>query len=203
MDWSGVDYCDIFISCLVSHSDGTHSLQSIHCWDTDAMLHFSKEFLMNIQTHQHYIFSFGKAQKCYFGFLQKNIFIVYCSRSLSNYDNSSESFWELRKCEEDPFLLINNHNNFKENSIWCSSSLCEQLYGKSQNNSEENVFLCHQNFCPSKCNKYWLFHINNSKTKRSWISSLLAPKCIKSNSKLDSMKLSNFAKSNDYSIKMQ
>ncbi len=25
-----------------SHSDGTHSLQSIHCWDTDAMLHFSK-----------------------------------------------------------------------------------------------------------------------------------------------------------------
>ncbi len=42
MDWSGVDYCDVFISCLDSHSDGTHSLQSIHCWDTDAMLHFYK-----------------------------------------------------------------------------------------------------------------------------------------------------------------
>ncbi len=26
-----VDYCDVFISCLDSHSDGTHSLQSIHC----------------------------------------------------------------------------------------------------------------------------------------------------------------------------
>ncbi len=26
MDWSGVDYCDVFISCLDSHSDGTHSL---------------------------------------------------------------------------------------------------------------------------------------------------------------------------------
>ncbi len=25
-----------------SHSDGTHSLQSIHCWDTDAVTHFSK-----------------------------------------------------------------------------------------------------------------------------------------------------------------
>ncbi len=25
-----------------SHSDGTHSLQSIRCWDTDAMPHFSK-----------------------------------------------------------------------------------------------------------------------------------------------------------------
>ncbi len=25
-----------------THSDGTHSLQIIHCWDSDAMLHFSK-----------------------------------------------------------------------------------------------------------------------------------------------------------------
>jgi len=25
MDWSGVDYWDTFISCLDSHSDGTHS----------------------------------------------------------------------------------------------------------------------------------------------------------------------------------
>ncbi len=31
MDWSHVDYCDVFISCLDSHSDGTHSLQSKWC----------------------------------------------------------------------------------------------------------------------------------------------------------------------------
>ncbi len=44
LEWCGilVDYCDVFISCLVSHSDGTHSLQRIHWWVTDAMLHFSK-----------------------------------------------------------------------------------------------------------------------------------------------------------------
>ncbi len=36
--WTGV----VSISCLDSHTDGTHSLQSIHCWVTDAMLHFSK-----------------------------------------------------------------------------------------------------------------------------------------------------------------
>ncbi len=30
IDWSGVDYCEVFISCLDS-SDGTHSLQSIWC----------------------------------------------------------------------------------------------------------------------------------------------------------------------------
>ncbi len=27
MNWSAVDYCDAFISCLGSYSDGTHSLQ--------------------------------------------------------------------------------------------------------------------------------------------------------------------------------
>ncbi len=30
MDWNGVDYWDVLISCLNSHSDGTHSLQWIH-----------------------------------------------------------------------------------------------------------------------------------------------------------------------------
>ncbi len=38
----GMDYCDVFISCLDSHSDGTHSLQRIHWWASDAVLHFSK-----------------------------------------------------------------------------------------------------------------------------------------------------------------
>ncbi len=42
MDWSGVDYCDVFISCLDSHSDGTHSLQRIHWWASDGKIHFSK-----------------------------------------------------------------------------------------------------------------------------------------------------------------
>ncbi len=44
LEWCGllVDYCDVFISCLDSHSDGTHSLQRIHCWTSDGMLHFSK-----------------------------------------------------------------------------------------------------------------------------------------------------------------
>ncbi len=46
MDWSDVDYCDVFISCLDSHSDGTHALQRIHFWASDAMLHFSKSVLM-------------------------------------------------------------------------------------------------------------------------------------------------------------
>ncbi len=39
MDWIGVHYCDVLSD---SHSDGTHSLQSIHCWNTDAVTHFYK-----------------------------------------------------------------------------------------------------------------------------------------------------------------
>ncbi len=43
MDWSAVDYLWIIVMFLSdSHSDGTHSLQSIHCWDTDAETHFYK-----------------------------------------------------------------------------------------------------------------------------------------------------------------
>ncbi len=38
MDWSGVDYCDVFISCLDSHSNGTHSLQRIVMWCNDTFL---------------------------------------------------------------------------------------------------------------------------------------------------------------------
>ncbi len=66
LEWCGllVDYCDVFISCLDSHSDGTHSLQRIHCWAGDGMLHFSKSVLMKKQTPLHlgwpeaeYIFS--------------------------------------------------------------------------------------------------------------------------------------------------
>ncbi len=39
--WTGGD-CDVFISCLDSHSDGTHSLQSIYCWTSDEMQNFPK-----------------------------------------------------------------------------------------------------------------------------------------------------------------
>ncbi len=41
-----VDYCDVCISCLDYHSDGTHSLQRIHWWASDVMLNFSKSVLM-------------------------------------------------------------------------------------------------------------------------------------------------------------
>ncbi len=47
------DDCDVFISCLDSHSDGTHSLQSIHWWASDVMLNFSTSVLMKKQTHLH------------------------------------------------------------------------------------------------------------------------------------------------------
>ncbi len=45
-----MDYCDVFISCLDSHSDGTHSLQRIHWWASNAKLHFYKS--KNTKKHE-------------------------------------------------------------------------------------------------------------------------------------------------------
>ncbi len=47
----GLLWC--FISCLDSHSDGTHSLQWIHWWASNVMLNFSKSVLMKKWTHLH------------------------------------------------------------------------------------------------------------------------------------------------------
>ncbi len=42
--WTGVVW--IIVMCLSdSHSDGTHSPQSIHCWDTDAFLQIWRKYL--------------------------------------------------------------------------------------------------------------------------------------------------------------
>ncbi len=64
IDWSCmvqlVDYCDVFISCLESHSDGTHSLQRIDWWASVVMLNFSKCVLVNKQTHLHLGWSEGE-----------------------------------------------------------------------------------------------------------------------------------------------
>ncbi len=46
-----MDYCDVFISCLDSCSDGTHSLQSIHCLTSDVVINNFKSD--EKQTHLH------------------------------------------------------------------------------------------------------------------------------------------------------
>ncbi len=48
-----VDYCDVFISCLDSHSDGTHSLQRIYWWASAVMLNFTQSGLLKKQAHLH------------------------------------------------------------------------------------------------------------------------------------------------------
>ncbi len=66
MDWSGVGYYDVFIIFLDSHSDGTHSLQSIHWWASDVMQHFSKSVLMEKQGNV-ILGGLGSIQLSYFG----------------------------------------------------------------------------------------------------------------------------------------
>ncbi len=53
MNWSGVDYCDVFSNWFDFPSDGTHSLQRIHWWASVVMLNSSKSVPMKRQTHLH------------------------------------------------------------------------------------------------------------------------------------------------------
>ncbi len=55
--------CDVFINCLDSHSDGTHSPQSIHWYASDVMLHFSKSVLMEKQNSSWMIWGWGYIQQ--------------------------------------------------------------------------------------------------------------------------------------------
>ncbi len=58
-----VDYYDVFISHLDSQFDDTHSLQKIHWWVSDVMLHFPKSVQMNKQTHVYlYIYIWVKCE---------------------------------------------------------------------------------------------------------------------------------------------
>ncbi len=94
MNWSDVDYCDVFISCLESHSDGTHSLLVIYWRASDVMLHFS--FKSDEKTNAfttwmgwgRYIFS-----KC-------SIWVNYSfKRSIQKYSDKSPKVFSTRiKC---------------------------------------------------------------------------------------------------------
>ncbi len=64
-----MDYCDVFISCLDSHSDGTHSLQRIHLWASDVLLNFSHirirmSFIGQVCLHIRGICYSDKAPQC-------------------------------------------------------------------------------------------------------------------------------------------
>ncbi len=50
IQWSHLDYYVVFINCLDSYSDGTHSL---HWCASDVMRNFSKPVLMKKQTPLH------------------------------------------------------------------------------------------------------------------------------------------------------
>ncbi len=83
----GLDYCDVFISCLDSHSDGTHSLQRIHCWASDGMLNLSKSVLIKKQTHLHLGWPEGMHIFSKISFLGE-LFFQNCSFSFGSHVSS-------------------------------------------------------------------------------------------------------------------
>ncbi len=75
-----VDYCDVFVSCLASHSDGTHSLQISHWWASDVcMLKSSKSDLMNkLLTRFHFCLKVSTFPA------NIHFFVSYCLRQYTN-----------------------------------------------------------------------------------------------------------------------
>ncbi len=88
MDWSGVDYCDVFISCLDSHSDGTHSLQSIHWW-------CNATFLQICSLEETNSFTSWMAWECVKQIFSKFLFWVNYSFKLDSHC----WLWQIRKVD--------------------------------------------------------------------------------------------------------
>ncbi len=61
--WTGilstVDYCDVFISCLDSHSDGTHSLQRIHWCSNEETNSSTSRISWRLINFQQFFFYYG------------------------------------------------------------------------------------------------------------------------------------------------
>ncbi len=90
-----VDYCDVFISCLDSHSDGTHSLQRIYWWASAVMLNFTQSGLLKTQAHLHLGWPAGEQNFSKFSFLGELLFqhwtvFAWCWTVMS--------WWVMKSC---------------------------------------------------------------------------------------------------------
>ncbi len=86
--WTGVVWI-IVMFLSDSHSDGTHSLQSIHCWDTDAFLQtwWRNKLIL--------ILDGPRVSKC-----SANIHtgVNYCFKQLKIEDSCSSASYETMQC---------------------------------------------------------------------------------------------------------
>ncbi len=116
--WIIVDYCGVFISCLDSHSDGTHSLQRIRWWPSDRCYIFFFN-LMKKQTHLH-------LDDLKVRTFQQSCFWV-------NYSfNCKSSAWSLTNLNKEGVKLIQLNSFlmcFTKNSL--QMSLCRPVHYKS------------------------------------------------------------------------
>ncbi len=124
-----MNYGDVFISCLYSHSDGTHSLQRIHWCSNNVKLNFSKSVPVKKQTHLHlgwpedeYIFSNLKKKNCELSFkIASNYINISCEKpSISSSSGSSSPLLSLvtstseishqpNKCKCPPSMSTGQH----------------------------------------------------------------------------------------------
>ncbi len=90
MDWScGLLWC--FYQLEDCHSNGTHSLQRIHCWASNAMLNYSKSFVMKKTLF--YIFDDQ-------GFRKVSVFILFLNDWLTTSQLKIDwNMWRFKSVE--------------------------------------------------------------------------------------------------------
>ncbi len=109
------DYCDVFISCLDSHSDGTHSLQRIHWWASDAMLNLFKSVPLKKQTQIETFWSKVSA----------NVFWVNYSFNISFLNNE----WQAKRKGD-------------KRIDWCTTGLLVTLWAIDRLGRRKTMALC-------------------------------------------------------------
>ncbi len=122
MDWSCVDFLwnivMFFISCLDSHSHGTHSLQMTYWWVSDVMIHLFKSFLMKMQTHLHLVYPETEWIFSKYTFLANYSFkSSYAINSSYNCFSVSESRILYRNVKYICNINICNNNNKNHHSL--------------------------------------------------------------------------------------
>ncbi len=108
-----VDYCDV-LSAVWTHSDGTHSLQRIHWWTSDAMILWVTKNGTSKASLRKLSFSVFILRSVMTGKLDQNLMIIFSTKRKAKPYNQFNFF----------VYLI----SFFSNSVWCQTFVLHMCF---------------------------------------------------------------------------
>ncbi len=166
-------YCDVFINCLDSHSDGTHSLQRIHWWASDIMLHFSKSDKKNSNSSTFWMSTFSANLHLwviYFFiiFMDHSIYVVYGIRAknIPWYFLVAFGWWLLVRLSSSCSYEVSVYSDSSRLSVQSSQQNHNPLLSVEVNlDAKSSLFKC----CMENLSHTWeLLHISSNQAQEHW-----------------------------------